>query len=573
MDKIIMISICRKNIILAVLMILSLELYGQEHTHSHSEEGMENAHLTPGIFSVYAESRKDELTLKHDKIESAKEADLKLYIAEYVSNRALGDVDLKISVQEDPAIVVKIEPHDTGVYHLHGVFPEIKPYSLLVILNSTMHGADLLLLSSVEVGKEPPQEGAGPDAEVQHEHSHTHWWIFGLVFIAGMGIEYLFFRKKPRVTVSILIVLFFHGMIQDIDAHGGHGDDEDKKQGNTVSISKETQFLFDIITQQVAAGELQPSVETLSTSIPAPGEYAQITTPQSGKITALNVMPGQLVSAGQTLAVVQPTTNLSERVGVATETGRLRADIKNAQAELAAAERELNRLRSIEDIAARKDVQAAEARYNTAKANLDALRSISSGSVTSTSGSMVLKSPVAGTVGQFSFSSGAEIIAGTTLFTVTSLDKVLIEAQVYTNDAADVKSAAKYKVTGTDASRESDEVKLISTAVEVNPSNQSQKVLFELTNSGEEFKIGEFVTLQAYIQTSDRSIFVPNSALSEINGMPVVFVKDNPENYSVRYISRGDDNGTHSVVLKGLDEGERFVTEGTYQVKMMMLNQ
>src|SRR5687768_5496686 len=97
-----MISICWKNIILDVLMILSLELYGQEHTHSHSEEGMENAHLTSGIFSVYAESRKYELTLKHDKIEPGKEADLKLYIADYVSNRALGDVELKISVQEDP---------------------------------------------------------------------------------------------------------------------------------------------------------------------------------------------------------------------------------------------------------------------------------------------------------------------------------------------------------------------------------------------------------------------------------------------------------------------------------------
>jgi multidrug efflux pump subunit AcrA (membrane-fusion protein) len=107
----------------------------------------------------------------------------------------------------------------------------------------------------------------------------------------------------------------------------------------------------------------------------------------------------------------------------------------------------------------------------------------------------------------------------------------------------------------------------------VNQSNQSQKVIFELTNPNGAFKIGEFITLQAFIQKSDKSIFVPNSSLSEINGKPVLFVKDNPEVYSVRYISLGDDNGTHSIVLKGIDEGERFVTEGTYQVKMMMLNQ
>lgn len=559
-----------------ILLILALHgiynpVYGQEHNHSHDEEGMESAHLTSGVFSVYAESRKYELTLKHDKINPGKEGDLKLYVADYKTNRPLGDITMKISVKEDPSIIVNTEPHDTGVYHMHATFPEAKPYSLQVNLDSKELGPDLLLLSSVEIGKDPPVEGV--TEEIHEEHSQNQWWIFGLVFIGGLGLGYLFFRRRPKVIAAVLMVIFCHAVLQNASAHGGHDDEEKKDAGNTVSIPKETQFLFDIITQPVIFGEFEPSIELFGTVIPAPGEYAQITTPQSGRISTLNVTPGQKVNAGQTLAIIQPTTNLSERVGVATETGRLRADIQNAQSELNAAERELNRLRSISDIAAKKDVQAAEARYNSARANLDALRSISSGSVTSSTGSLVLKAPVSGTVSQFSLSAGSEIIAGTTLFTVTSLDKVFIEAQVYNNDANVVKTASKFVVSGTDKTRQSENVKLVSSAMEVNPSNQSQKVIFELTNPAGDFKIGEFITLQAYIQKSDRSIFVPNSALSEINGKPVVFVKDNPEVYSIRYISTGEDNGTHSVVLKGIDEGERFVTKGTYQLKMMMLNQ
>ena len=537
------------------------------HTHSHDEEGMESAHLMTGVFSIYAETQKYELTLKHEKIEPGKESDLKLYIADFITNAPISDVNLRISVREDPSISIETEPHDAGVYHLHGKFPKAQPYALVVNLDTKEKGPDLMMLSSVEVGKEPPVPDA--PAEDDHEHGQSDWWKFALVFFGGLAIGYLLLRRRPKAVTAILVVVGLHALVQDGIAHGGH-DDEETTAGNQVFIPKETQFLFDIMTLSAAAGDFQPAVELFGTITPAPGEFAEITTPQSGKITSLNVTPGQKVNAGQTLAVVRVYSSVSEQVGVATETGRLRTDIRNAEAELNAAEKELARLRSIADIAAKKDIQAAEARYNLAKSNLDALRSISSGSA---SASMTLSSPVSGTVGPFAISSGTDILAGSTLFTVTSLDKVFVEAQVFGQDAAVVRNAKSFRVTGSNEAHSSDKLKMISSALEVNPSNQSQRVTFELQNPDGEFKIGEFVTLQAFLQQSEKSIFVPNSALSEINGKPVVFVKENPEMYAVRYLSVGEDNGTHTVILKGMNEGERFVTAGTYQVKMMMLNQ
>ncbi len=557
------------------LSIPTISIVAQDdHGHSHDEEPTTDAVATSGIFSIYAESQKYELTLKHGEIKPGVEGELTLYIADFASNKPLSDVELKIAVQEDPSIVITSELEEPGVYHVHGNFPKAQPYSLSVNLSSKDNGADLMLLGNVEVGKAPPVTTEVP-VEEEAEHTDSTWWKYLLVFLGGLGLGYIFLKRKPKVAVAILMVISFHALIQETKAHGDddHGAKKDTVAGNSVFIPKETQFLFDVLTQPVSIGDFQPSVELFGTVITSPGGYADIITPQSGKVTSLSVKPGQKVNAGQVLAVILPSVSLSERVGVATETGRLQGDLKNAQSELNAAQKELNRLNSISDIAAKRDVQAAEARYNVAKANYESLRNTSSGAAISSSGSVILKAPVSGTVGQFSLAAGTELMSGTTLFSITNLNKVYVEAQVYDRDADFVRDAAKYTVTCTNHNHKTAQVKVVVAALEVNPSNQSQKVIFELENPDGEFKIGEFVTLQAYQQKSDKSIFVPNSSLSEISGKPALFVKENPELYAVRYLSLGEDNGTHTIVLKGIEDKDRFVIGGTYQIKMMMLNQ
>jgi RND family efflux transporter MFP subunit len=561
----------RTHLAILAAMFISVNAIAQ-HDHPHDEAEMANAHNLTGVFAVYAETQQYELTLKHGRIDPDEEGEMILYVADFITNAPIPDVELSIRVKDHPDIAISTEQHETGVYHLHGEFPEANSYSLLVNLNTKSKGADLIQLNSVEVGKEPPQ----PDAKAasEEEHTHTTWWQIALALLGGLGLGYLFFRRKPRTAMSILVVLLIHGALQNATAHEGHDHDkQESKSGNRVLIPKETQFLFDIRTLRIEPGDFTPAVELYGTIIPAPGEYADIISPYAGKITSIKVQPGQKVSVGQTLFTLQPTVNPADRVGAAAETGRLRAELEVARAELITAEKEVNRLRAIEDIAAKKDVQAAASRYATAKAHLESLESVISNAVISSSGSVTIKAPVSGTVGQFALARGTDVTEGASLFSVTSLDEVYIEAQVYNRDAAEVRNAPKFVVTGVDGTSMSEKVSYVNAALEVNPSNQSQKVIFRLSNPGGDFRIGEFVTMQAYLKQSDKSIFVPNSALSEINGKPVVFIKEDPESYVIRYVSIGEDNGSHTVIQKGLDEKERYVTEGTYQVKMMMLNQ
>ncbi|MBK8449278.1 MAG: hypothetical protein IPL42_04295 [Saprospiraceae bacterium] len=97
--------------------------------------------------------------------------------------------------------------------------------------------------------------------------------------------------------------------------------------------------------------------------------------------------------------------------------------------------------------------------------------------------------------------------------------------------------------------------------------------MFQLNNPDNDFKIGEFVNIRVFASESSHQIVLPNSAITEINGKPVVFIKDAAEKYSVSYVQLGENNGSFTSILKGVEEDERIVVNASYQLKMIFLNQ
>ena len=58
-----------------------------------------------------------------------------------------------------------------------------------------------------------------------------------------------------------------------------------------------------------------------------------------------------------------------------------------------------------------------------------------------------------------------------------------------------------------------------------------------------------------------------------MNGKPVVFIKDAPEVISLAYVVTGANNGTSTQILSGAEADERIIVGGTYQAKMIYVNQ
>jgi cobalt-zinc-cadmium efflux system membrane fusion protein len=349
--------------------------------------------------------------------------------------------------------------------------------------------------------------------------------------------------------------------------HEGH-DDSPSKSGNNSSpvflVAKETQFLFEVLTEKIETGNFTESTKLFGTVTPSSGGKAVVASPQSGKIYSLNVNVGQQVSKGQLLAIVEQNIDAGTQVNLLSEKN-------NIDAELDAAKKNYDHIKAIEDIAAKKDVAEAEARYKKAQENkkvFDNLTANSSGN----SKLIFLKSPIAGLVGNFTFSLGATVNSGEELFSVTNLNKVYVEAQVFDRDAEKVLAGKRFTVECTNNHKTS-EVKLISMAQSINATNQSQRVLFEMENPGGEFKIGEFVNVRVFAGEAKKEIAVPNSAISELNGKSIVFLKDVAESYSMVYVNTGENNGSFTTIKKGIEDGERVVVNGTYQMKMIYLNQ
>jgi RND family efflux transporter MFP subunit len=558
---------------------LALLVFPAQKLAAHGDELPTGAQAHSDHFAVYAQSDRYELTLYFPEIKAGEAAHLQLFVADYHSNRPIEKADLKISTPENPQQTFEIQPLAAGVYALHTTFSETKTYQLNVQI-AHPNGADLIGVQGIEVGKLLPQaDEHGAEAPDSHEGELPTWLVFLLGGLAGAALVFVVLKNKNRTLTTLFLLASAWFSAPKFNPAFAHGDEEHGPQsgggiGKEVFAPKETQFLFEILTQPIVIGDYHSTTTMFGTVVPAAGGLGAVVAPQSGRILSLKVAVGQLVRAGQVLAVLQQNLGTSESVGVAATNSGLDLQIENARVRLAAAQREMERLREIEDIAAGKDLAAAEANLNAARAELSTLENRAVGANASANARTVaLVAPISGVVGAFTLAAGAEVSAGQTLLSVTNISKVYVEAQVYDRDLATVQAGNKFLVHCASDDHKSAEVRLISQAQTMNPGNQSQRVLFEMDNPRGEFKIGEFVTLKALDAQTARQISVPNAALTEINGRTAVFLKHAPEEFELAYVQVGEDDGTRTLVLKGIEEGEKVVVGGAYELKMMYLNQ
>ncbi|OSZ77117.1 hypothetical protein CAP36_11925 [Chitinophagaceae bacterium IBVUCB2] len=554
-----------KRIIIQFLLWLPIMAFA--HGGEDHGDAKKTATGSMNYFSAEAVSDKYELLLRYNPIVPGEETTMKLFISEYNSNKPLDSATLKITVTGNPNIKVTITRIDKGVYELKTNFPEKKAYNLIVDLNSYA-GVDLIQLSNIEVGKELPVTTA-------ETTSHSHWyssnWFFGLIgLLIGLIVMFFVNKARSRKIIAIAIVLFCllpTATYNSVSAHDGHDEAGGTKGGGSSTVfmvEKETQFLFNIQTQRIGTGDFNESSVLLGTVTAAPQGRAVIQSPQAGKIVSLRVAPGQRVGKGQVVAVIEQQVDAGTQISIISQSNTVNAEYEAAKAQY-------ERLKAIEDIAAKKDITEAKARYESAKKN-KALFDANTGKNTGSTKAITLTSPVSGVVGTFNYAIGAVVSGGETLFEITNLDQVFVEAQVFTADVEKMKSATSFTTTSnTDTTIY--KLKLISTAQSVNAGNQSQKVVFELINPKGQFKIGENINVRMTGNNVIRQVVIPNEAITDVNGKPAIFIKDKAEQYSISFVVKGQSNDKFTVISKGTEDGERVVTANVYQMKMMYLNQ
>lgn len=390
-----------------------------------------------------------------------------------------------------------------------------------------------------------------------------------------------------------------------------------------LTIPKESQLLFGIKTELVSTRRITSGLNVTGTVRSRPDARAVVVPPVAGRVVLREGLSlGSAVGRGEQIGYVEQVLDVSgqtelesQRLEVAAqqrevEARRLeirnsvlqlqgqqaeqRAKAQQARTQLAQAQRELRRAGNLVEVGAvpvkrleeaRTAVSVAEQDVSSAEQQVRALDSqirqtrageaiFQSPRVNAPSRTFPLTSPVTGIVNEIKATSGQVVETGAELLSVVNLSFVLIEAQVFERDLPAVRESTRASFTGAALGDEVYTVgtpdgdgRLISIGQTVNEQTRTVPVIYEVKNPLNRLKDGMFVEIT--IDTSgDRQVLaVPKSAVVNEQGQTFVFVFDGGETFRKRAVALGAEGADYFEVKSGLEEGERVVTEGIYQLR------
>ena len=289
----------------------------------------------------------------------------------------------------------------------------------------------------------------------------------------------------------------------------------------------------------------------------------------SGVMTDVLFTEGQMVRKGDVLARIDPR---SYQQALAQAQG---TRVRDA-AQLDAARVTLERYRTLltQDSIARQDVdtQAAlvkqlegtvltdKASEDTARLNLDFTR---------------VTSPISGRVGLRTVDPGNYVAAGATtgIVTITQITPIDVQFAVPQDRVPDiearVRAGATLSVTALDRTKANVlDVGTFSTLDNlVDTTTGTVKAKARFANAKTTLFPSQFVNVQLLLRTIDGAVTVPVTALRTSGTGNYVYVINDDRTVTMREVKRGESTVESAVILSGLNEGEKVVTEGGDRLK------
>lgn len=182
-----------------------------------------------------------------------------------------------------------------------------------------------------------------------------------------------------------------------------------------------------------------------------------------------------------------------------------------------------------------------------------------------------ISSPMGGFVKNILVSEGQFVEAGTPLAVVSKNKKLILQASVsqkYFSKLPTI-SSANFKPIGSEEVFDTKMLngKIVSYGKSTSANSAFLPITFEIDN------IGNLISgsaTEVFLKSSPipNALVVPVSALMEEQGNFYVYVQLGGESFQKREIKIAASDGENVEVLSGIEEGERVVTKGAYQIKL-----
>lgn len=342
----------------------------------------------------------------------------------------------------------------------------------------------------------------------------------------------------------------------------------------------ETQLLARIETSPARSETIPRTLRVLGRTLIRAEREAIVTAPQEGRLIATRdyAIPalGEFVKREQIIAVVEESIATPDLVMIATERARAASDLRQAEASLALAQREYDRLTKLAGVATDKDLTAARNALDVAKAKRDGfVEQVALLDAASTTGILAqkrrtIRAPLDGMIARTHVTIGENVSRDKPLFHIVDTAELLVEASIFENDVAAILAARRASFTVEAFPGQSFPARIVSRGATIDERTRALPVLFAVPNGEGRLFGGMFG--RVYIETGAEvsGIAAPKSAVVDLDGQPMVYVKTGGEQFTARPVRILERLGDRFLLADEgvLKPGDRVVVQGTYQVRM-----
>jgi len=386
-------------------------------------------------------------------------------------------------------------------------------------------------------------------------------------------------KRLPCASLLILVALVACRKPTDSSARGEpapgattshEGEKEHDAIPKRAKLTREVVENAKIRTEGVIKEILAPTLSLPGEISADPDRSARVSTPVAGRVVDVRFREGSVVKKGDVLVLLRIP-----------EIGKVRASHSGTIAKAASARANADRLGVLaekgfspkqEAIAARAEADALEAESKALGEQLQALGMGAAGE----GSELALRAPVGGTVVSRDAVVGQPVGTEHTIASIADLSEVWFLARVFEKDLGRLELQAPAEVTLNAYPNERFDGKVEYIGKQIDPVARTVNARIRLTNKEDHLRLGLFGTSHVVVKgpgtgSADPVLVVPRSALSEIAGKPVVFVRVGEGEYETHEVTVGDAAAGRVRILAGLREGEQVVVDGAFTVKSVLL--
>ncbi len=315
-----------------------------------------------------------------------------------------------------------------------------------------------------------------------------------------------------------------------------------------------------IAVEPVASAAVGTEILAPASVAAVPGSEAVIVSRAAGAIQRIQRRLGDVVRAGDVLAVVDSP-----------DAAAMAAERKVAQAKADLARKTYEREAGLfqQGVTPRQEMEAAKAALDVAQA--EALRAATvaqSAHLASDGRSVAVVSPIAGKVTAQSVTLGAFVAPQAELFRVAGTGAVQVEAAVTAADTSRIVAGSDATILPANGAPVPARVQAVTPTV--SGSARAATVVVVPVQQTDKLVVGEGVQVRLRTAVSDAAaLSVPEDAVQNLDGRDVLFVRTK-DGFRPQSVLIGTRSGGSAQVLSGVQAGEQVATRNAFLVKAEM---